>query len=141
MGHRERKGDEIKDSFNSNQKLERIEIIMSGFDDKVAYVPQDDVFFNDGREIALLHFIYSKPNLDEIRGNPAAVLAAIDEFGRTKNFLMNVGKFKGKIVSDLIAETKPKVMVRLFFVFKKRKTKDVMNSTESIADVGIKPDI
>lgn len=57
--------------------------------------------------------MYGKSNVDEIRGNPTKVLAAIDEFARTKKYLMNVGDDKGKIVSDLIAEVKPKVMVEL----------------------------
>ena len=41
------------------------------------------------------------------------VLQAIDEYGRTKKYLMNVGDDKGKIVSDLIAEVKPETMVEL----------------------------
>uniref|UniRef100_A0A8H7NJG0 catechol O-methyltransferase n=1 Tax=Bionectria ochroleuca TaxID=29856 RepID=A0A8H7NJG0_BIOOC len=83
------------------------------FDTQRAYAPQEDVFFDDGREIELLHFVYSRPNLSEIRGSPQRVLAAIDEYGRTKKYLMNVGEDKGKIVTDLIAEVKPKVMVEL----------------------------
>lgn len=82
------------------------------FDSQRAYAPQEDVFFDDGREIELLHFVYSRPNLSEIRGSPQRVLAAIDEYGRTKKYLMNVGEDKGKIVTDLIAQVKPKVMVR-----------------------------
>lgn len=84
---------------------------MSKFDDRKAYQPQEEVFFDDGREIELLHFVYSRPNLSEIRGSPEKVLAAIDEYGRTKKYLMNVGDDKGKIVTELIAETKPKTMV------------------------------
>jgi catechol O-methyltransferase len=41
------------------------------------------------------------------------VLQAIDEFGRTKKYLMNVGEDKGKIVTDIIKEHKPQVMVEL----------------------------
>ena len=67
--------------------------------------------FDDGREIELLHFVYSKPDIEAIRNKPSKVLAAIDEFGRTKKYLMNVGEDKGRIVTDLIAEVKPKVMV------------------------------
>lgn len=69
--------------------------------------------FDDGREIELLHFVYGKSDIDAIRGKPAQVLAAIDEFARTQKYLMNVGEDKGKIVSDLIAEVKPQVMVEL----------------------------
>jgi hypothetical protein len=87
------------------------EEIMNDFDAGKAYKEQEEVFFDDGREIELLHFIYAKPNISEIRGSPERVLAAIDEYARTKRFLMNVGEDKGRIVCDLIAETKPKVMV------------------------------
>lgn len=48
-----------------------------------------------------------------MRGNPQKVLEAIDEYGKTKKYLMNVGEFKAKIVSDLIKEVKPQVMVEL----------------------------
>ena len=41
------------------------------------------------------------------------MLEAIDEYGRTTKYLMNVGNDKGKIVADLIAERKPQVMVEL----------------------------
>lgn len=84
---------------------------MGSFNEQKAYAAQAEVFFDDGREIELLHFVYSKPNLSELRGSPEGVLAAIDEYGRTKNYLMNVGEDKGRIVTDLIAERKPKVMV------------------------------
>lgn len=57
--------------------------------------------------------MYNHPNLSEIRGNPQKVLEAIDEYGKTKKYLMNVGEFKSKIVTDLIKEVKPKVMVEL----------------------------
>ncbi|KAJ9626374.1 hypothetical protein H2203_004006 [Taxawa tesnikishii (nom. ined.)] len=63
---------------------------MPGFDQKKAYATQEEVFFDDGREIELLHFIYNKPDVDEIRGSPQRVLAAVDEFARTKKYLMNV---------------------------------------------------
>jgi len=84
---------------------------MAQFDESKAYASQEDVFFDDGRETELLRFIYDKPNIDEIRGSPEKVLAAIDEFGRTQKYLMNVGEDKGKIVSNLIAEVKPETMV------------------------------
>lgn len=85
---------------------------MPEFDNQKAYAEQEqDVFFDDGREIELLHFIYSKPNINEIRGSPEKVLAAVDEYARTKKYLMNVGEDKGRIVTDLIAEVKPETMV------------------------------
>ncbi|KAF2683529.1 hypothetical protein K458DRAFT_443600 [Lentithecium fluviatile CBS 122367] len=86
---------------------------MGGFDRTKAYAPQEATFFDDGREIELLHFVYSHPKLESIRGSPKDVLAAIDEFGRTKKYLMNVGEDKGRIVCDLIAEVKPNTMVEL----------------------------
>ena len=56
--------------------------------------------------------MYGHPSIAEIRGSPARVLQAIDEFG-CKKFLMNVGEHKGKIVTDLIAKVKPQLMVEL----------------------------
>lgn len=86
---------------------------MATFDQNRAYAEQKEVFFDDGREIELLHFVYGKAEINEIRGCPARVLQAIDEFGRSKKYLMNVGADKGKIVTELIAEVKPRVMVLL----------------------------
>lgn len=48
-----------------------------------------------------------------VQNQPSKVLAAIDEYGRKHKYLMNVGEDKGRIVSDLIRERKPKVMVEL----------------------------
>ena len=76
-------------------------------------IDQRDTKFDDGREIDLLHFIYGYPSIQSLRGSPTKVLKAIDEFGQTRKYLMNVGADKGRIVSDLIAEVKPKVMVEL----------------------------
>lgn len=84
---------------------------MASFDQTRAYAAQEDVFFNDGREIELLHFVYDHANLEQIRGSPQRVLEAIDEFGRTQKYLMNIGEDKGNIVTDLISELKPSVMV------------------------------
>jgi catechol O-methyltransferase len=75
----------------------------------IADIPQ----FDDGREIELLHFVYSLPEIDQIRGDPLKVVAAIDKYATTKNYLMNVGPDKGKIVTDLITEVKPQMMVEL----------------------------
>jgi len=57
--------------------------------------------------------VYGHPSIADIRGSPAGVLKAIDEYGRTKKFLMNVGEDKGKIVRDLITDVKPQTMVEL----------------------------
>lgn len=88
---------------------------MGSFDQSKAYAAQETEgqFFDDGREIELLHFVYGHQNIEKIRGSPENVLAAIDEYGRTKKYLMNVGEDKGRIVTDLIAEVKPKTMVEL----------------------------
>jgi catechol O-methyltransferase len=87
---------------------------MGSFDQSKAYAAQEEEgsFFDDGREVELLHFVYSHKDIEKIRGSPQNVLAAIDEYGRTKKYLMNVGEDKGRIVTDLIAEVKPKQMVR-----------------------------
>lgn len=53
------------------------------------------------------------PDKANIQGSPANILKAIDEFGRTKKYLMNVGEDKGSIVTDLIRERKPNVMIEL----------------------------
>jgi hypothetical protein len=98
-------------SNHLNQATPKHYLTMSQFDESKAYASQEDVFFDDGRETELLRFIYDKPNIDDIRGSPEKVLAAVDEFGRTQKYLMNVGEDKGKIVSNLIAEVKPETMV------------------------------
>lgn len=61
----------------------------------------------------MLHFLYNHPSIETIRGSAAEVIKAIDEYGQTKHYLMNVGEEKGKIVTDLIAEIKPQTMVEL----------------------------
>ncbi|KAF7591614.1 hypothetical protein BBP40_001314 [Aspergillus hancockii] len=77
------------------------------------YKPEEDVFYDDGREDALLKFIDTHPQRSEIQGSPEAVLAVIDEYGRTQDFLMNVGAHKGKIVTDLIAKERPRTVVEV----------------------------
>ncbi|KAI1354434.1 putative O-methyltransferase [Xylaria sp. FL0043] len=79
----------------------------------VAYQPQEDVYFDDGRELELLQFILNHPHVDQLKGSPQKVLDAIDEFGRTRKYLMNVGEYKSKTVVDLIKARKPQVMVEL----------------------------
>ncbi|KAK5112955.1 hypothetical protein LTR62_003777 [Meristemomyces frigidus] len=76
---------------------------MPDFDSSKAYAAQEEVFFDDGREIELLHYVYGRKDVNEIRGSPEKVLQAIDDFGR-KKYMMNVGEDKGKIVGELIAE-------------------------------------
>lgn len=68
---------------------------------------------NDGREQELLKFIQAHPKYPEMKGSPEAVLAAIDEFGCTKDFLMNVGQEKGSVVTRLIAQEQPKTFLEI----------------------------
>jgi catechol O-methyltransferase len=75
------------------------------------YQPQEDVFFDDGREIELLHYVYGRSDIEKLRNSPLRVLGAVDDFARTKKYLMNVGEDKGKIVTDLIRDVKPRTMV------------------------------
>ncbi|KAJ5588467.1 hypothetical protein N7537_011145 [Penicillium hordei] len=77
------------------------------------YKPEEDVFCNDGREDQLLSFISNHPQLPQIRNSPEAVLAAIDEFGRTRDFLMNVGPHKGKVITDIIATDRPSTILEI----------------------------
>ncbi|RAL17703.1 O-methyltransferase [Aspergillus homomorphus CBS 101889] len=57
--------------------------------------------------------VFYKPEEDIFVCSPEAVLAAIDEFGQTQNFLMNVGEEKGKIVTDIIMNRKPETIVEI----------------------------
>jgi len=83
------------------------------FDPSKKYQTQHEIYFNDGREIELLHFVYNHADLENMRGNPAKVLAAVDEYARTKKYLMNVGEDKGRIVVEWIKKVKPQIMVEL----------------------------
>ncbi|KAJ5689032.1 hypothetical protein N7462_003424 [Penicillium macrosclerotiorum] len=65
------------------------------------------------KELQLLHFVYGQPNLDDIRGHPQKVLDLIDEFESSGHRMMTVGLEKGKIVTDVIDEVKPKTMIEL----------------------------
>jgi len=63
--------------------------------------------------VALLEYIYSHPELEQLRGNPQRVCAAIDAFAHSHTGLINVGELKGALVCDLIAKHKPSVMLEL----------------------------
>jgi len=65
----------------------------------------------DGRELALLTFIHTHSSLSTLRNNPSSILAAIDEFGRTKDFLMTVGPATRDILALLIAKQRPKIVL------------------------------
>ncbi|OAR05792.1 hypothetical protein LLEC1_04635 [Akanthomyces lecanii] len=83
------------------------------FDPAKAYAQQEQVYFDDGREAQLLHHIQSRSDVDKLIGSPKKVLGAIDDFGRRQKYLMNVGEDKGGIVTKLIHETQPRVIIEL----------------------------
>jgi len=85
------------------------------FDGAKAYKPWEvnGQYFGDGREIALLQYMYSHPSLSELRGNPRKVLAAIDKFAQTFTGLINIGDTKGKVVTDFIGQKKPATILEL----------------------------
>lgn len=69
---------------------------------------------HDGREVSLLKSIYDNPNLDsDIRGNPDAILRAIDDFAMKEEFLINIGPHKASLLESLIRANKPRVIVEL----------------------------
>ncbi|KAB8273779.1 S-adenosyl-L-methionine-dependent methyltransferase [Aspergillus minisclerotigenes] len=65
-----------------------------------------------GQETKLLHFIYGQPNIDEIRGRPQKILDLMNKF-EEEHYMMSVGAPKGRIVTDLTDEIKPKTMIEL----------------------------
>lgn len=67
----------------------------------------------DGREVDLLHYIYARPDIKELDGNPQKVLSAIDEYHKEFKILTNVGAKKGQHIVDLISECKPSSMIEL----------------------------
>ncbi|KAJ5357912.1 catechol O-methyltransferase 1 [Penicillium brevicompactum] len=78
------------------------------------YKPEEAIFHNDGREERLLEYIRAHPDYSKMQGSPERILAAIDEYGRSTDFLMNVGTEKGIIVAeDLIPKFEPDLMVEL----------------------------
>ncbi|TVY36250.1 Catechol O-methyltransferase [Lachnellula occidentalis] len=80
------------------------------FDQGKAYAPQEEKFFDDGREEELVHFITKKTDL---QNSPRKILAAIDEYARTQKYLMNVGEDKGSIVTGIIRKRRPSIMLEL----------------------------
>ncbi|CAG8978278.1 hypothetical protein HYALB_00010230 [Hymenoscyphus albidus] len=84
---------------------------MPSFDESKAYKAKDKgIYYDDGREEELVKFIQERPRM---QGSPFTILNAIDEFARTQRYLMNIGEDKGKIVTEVIQNTKPEVMVEL----------------------------
>lgn len=68
---------------------------------------------HDTLEVSLLKYIYSHPSLPQIRGNPSALLALIDEFAAKQAFFISLGPDKAKKLSTLFADEKPRVVVEL----------------------------
>ncbi|KAF2261177.1 S-adenosyl-L-methionine-dependent methyltransferase [Lojkania enalia] len=66
-----------------------------------------------GRERALLEHVKQSPDFTQMEGNPAKLLEAMDEFAVQQDFLINIGSDKGRILTDLLAEERPKVVVEL----------------------------
>ncbi|KAJ6116364.1 hypothetical protein N7512_006089 [Penicillium capsulatum] len=75
--------------------------------------PPSMKFALDGREVDLLHWIYTRPDIKEISGNPAKVLAAIDEYSNAFSVLMNIGSAKGAHITSVIDQHKPSVFLEL----------------------------
>ncbi|OQD76898.1 hypothetical protein PENDEC_c003G01051 [Penicillium decumbens] len=73
----------------------------------------EKTFALDGREVDLLHYIYSRPDIKQLRGNPQKVVSAIDDYHSKFNVLMNVGAAKGSFVTNLITKRRPSVMIEL----------------------------
>ncbi|KAJ6145579.1 S-adenosyl-L-methionine-dependent methyltransferase [Penicillium chermesinum] len=51
--------------------------------------------------------------MDRLRGSPATILQAMDEFSAQTDFLINISWDKGGKVADLIKQDKPAVLVEL----------------------------
>lgn len=71
------------------------------------------VQFGDGREVALLEYMHSHPEVEQLRGNPRRVLEAIDTFAQSVTGLINIGETKGTVVCDVIAQHKPSTVLEL----------------------------
>ena len=62
---------------------------------------------------ALLKYMRSHSEIQQIRNNPDRVLQAMDSFSEKHDFLINIGSDKGRIVTNLIAEEKLKLVVEM----------------------------
>jgi len=72
--------------------------------------------FNDGREKGLHEFVFSRPDLEtSLRGNPGAVLAAIEEYTSEQKSMITFGLSKIQKSCELIAAVRPppKVLLEL----------------------------
>ena len=66
--------------------------------------------FDDGREEEVLEYVQRHFNTSTFN-KTESVISLIDEYAVKHKYLMNIGAEKGKIVTDLIAEHKPKIML------------------------------
>ncbi|KAI3340256.1 hypothetical protein F4824DRAFT_497206 [Ustulina deusta] len=70
--------------------------------------------FDDGREPELLRVILHHPSVNQLWGNSRKVLDVIDEFGRTRKYLMNISACnKSKTIVDLIKALKLQVLAEI----------------------------
>lgn len=80
----------------------------------VPLVRSDNSFkSHDGREERLLEFIKTHPERDSMRGNPTKILEAIDHFSGQREMLITLGPEKGQVITDIITQEKPKILVQL----------------------------
>lgn len=63
--------------------------------------------------VEVVDHIFGLPNLDDLRGHPDKVLAAIDDFSANKKMLMHIGPDKGGKIASVITERKPDTMIEL----------------------------
>ncbi|KAH8705982.1 putative O-methyltransferase [Talaromyces proteolyticus] len=78
---------------------------------KIDLPKREDSPHDDSRATDLLHYIFSLPNVEELRGHPDKILAAIDDYSENYKLLMVVGQDKGGHVVSLIQRNKPSTMV------------------------------
>lgn len=60
-----------------------------------------------------MQYIEQRSDFESFRGNPAKLLAAMDDFANQQDFLINIGNDKGSIVTRIIREERPRVFVEL----------------------------
>jgi catechol O-methyltransferase len=57
--------------------------------------------------------ITNSPSISDYRNNPTALLAAIDDFSLNEDFLISIGPQKASVLSTIVAEHKPRLIVEL----------------------------
>lgn len=61
----------------------------------------------------MLHYVFGKPDIASIRGNPQKVLDSLDEYSNTGPRLMTIGPEKGAYIDKLLHSHKPSIVVEL----------------------------